>query len=120
MGASSFKQSGKLVVKLLYAAIIMILVPPEASTSSNVENSTVIWAESPFGLISFTDGDCPSGRALQSYGEVMPDLTDLILRILQKGDSVVDIGTFQLLGFSVCEILQKGDFFVCNEKLYRT
>jgi hypothetical protein len=89
MGASATNQWGR----FLYAVIFMILVSPEASTSSSGENSTVIWAESPYGPISFADGDCPGGRALQSYGEIMPDLTDLILGILQKGDSVVDIGT---------------------------
>ncbi len=93
MGVSSLKHSDK----LLYAIMIMILVSPEASTSSDDVNSTVVWAETPYGPISIMDGDCPSGRALQSYGEIMPDLTDLIFRILQKGDSVVDIGTFQLL-----------------------
>ncbi len=79
-------------------SIIMILVFPETSTYSwSGENSTSIWTETPYGSVFVEEGDCPAGRALLSYGEIVPDLTDLILRILQKGDSVVDIGVCHLL-----------------------
>ena len=72
---------------LILAAIIQV-----PSRTEGMDNSTVRWADTPFGSVAFEDGDCPTGRALQLHGEVMPDLTDLILRILRKGDTVAEIG----------------------------
>lgn len=56
------------------------------------DNITIRWASTPYGSVAFEDGDCPAGRALQSHGEIMPDLTDLIMKILRKGESAASIG----------------------------
>ncbi len=55
-------------------------------------NFAIRWTTTPYGSVAYEDGDCPTGRALQSYGEIMPDLTDLFKRLLRMGDIVADIG----------------------------
>ena len=82
----------RVALTLFFLTICSVERAPPVVGDNNTDLARVVWVETKYGPVAFEQGNCPAGRALHVYGELMPDLTGLLHRIVQHGDRVIEVG----------------------------